>query len=120
MRRKDFPGLDSDVEDEEASKLVRSVVAFWFASPAVRVRPNSNKFLMVLGRKAGTPFITKRRMTFTHCMWDHIEAVELLGKGQQYLIEGRHSSGVDYAWEGESLLELGAYKLPEVDNAYID
>jgi len=116
----DFPMLDSDVEDEEAAQIVRQVVAMFFGETATRVRPNSNKFLMVLRRIKGSPFITKRRMTFQHPMLDTVEAVELAGKGQQALIEGRHPSGVDYAWEGKSLLETGADNLPEVDNVLID
>ena len=64
----DFPGLDSDVEDEESAQVARKWALFCFGETAVRARPNSNKFLMVLRRKAGSPFITKRRMTFQHPM----------------------------------------------------
>ena len=41
-------------------------------------------------------------------------AIEWLGRGRQYLVHGRHPSGVDYGWEGAPLWEVDPETLPEV------
>jgi hypothetical protein len=47
-------------------------------------------------RPAEHPPIPKRRYQFTLRNSNH--AVELLGNGQQYLVEGRHPKGGEYEW----------------------
>src|ERR1700730_9281067 len=58
MLGQDFPGLDGDVEDEEAAQVARDYAGLFFGPTAVRVRPNSNKFLMALRLQKGSDVIT--------------------------------------------------------------
>jgi len=108
-----FPAIDIDI-DNLFAETARDIAFEVFGPTIVRGRPNSRKILLMYRLDQSGPFITKQRHDY--CDPDGNEfKVEILGKGQQYLIEGRHPSGVDYAWvDGKTPLMVGADQLPKI------
>lgn len=90
-----FPGLDLDITDSSLADAVQRLATEHLGAAPVRGRPNSPKRLMVY--RTAEPF-PKMKATLTY--HDKVHAVEVLGEGQQYLVEGLHDSGVPYEWEG--------------------
>lgn len=113
------PAVDSDVPDEKAADIVyfASIKHLGFAPK--RGRPNSAKFALMFKLKEGAAPITKRRLSFKKPGSDEVMAVEVLAKGQHYLIDGMHPSGVQYEWDCHPL-EFGHENLTEIDNPMVD
>src|SRR5205823_11750972 len=91
----------------------------------IRYRPNSFRKAWIFRLKPGSRPITKRKHRFYAPKEDPAvvgkpREIELLGKGQQCLIEGMHPSGTPYHWE-DSKSPLNAYEeIIEVDAETID
>lgn len=96
LRAENWPAVDIDVASDEARELIEGIAAFHLGASPVRVRANAPRALCVFRRTGDEP-IRKMRIVFRDA--DDVEhAVEVLGAGQQYLIAGRHPSGVMYEW----------------------
>jgi hypothetical protein len=120
IQAREFPGVDSDVEDERAAAIVDWNRFLHLRTAPRRGRPNSNKCLWMYRLKAGTAPIRKRRLAFRHPSDpDRIMAVEVLADGQHYIIEGEHPSGVLYEWN-KGPLDWGYDNLQEIDNAAVN
>jgi hypothetical protein len=117
LQAQELPACDVDIEDVQAAKIVGDLAAKHLGSAPKRTRPNSQRFLLQYRIKHGTPWITKRRLAFIHPgRPEEIMAVEILGKGQQYLIEGMHPSSVLYEWKGgQGPLQWGRENLTAID-----
>lgn len=99
-----FPAVDIDINSPLA-RLAQDVAFGVFGPTIIRGRPNSEKRLLMYRldqEKSNGLFITKARRVYAASDGDDPLAIEILGKGQQYLIEGRHPSGVDYKWVDDS------------------
>jgi len=108
-----FPAVDIDINNPFA-ETARDVAFDILGPTIVRGRPNSQKKLLMYRLRQPGYFITKQRRVYSDPDGNEF-AVEILGKGQQYLIEGRHPSGVDYAWVGgKTPLIVGPDELPEI------
>lgn len=108
-----FPAVDIDI-DNPFGEIVRDIAFDVFGPTIVRGRPNSKKMLLMYRLHQPCDFITKQRHVYSDPDGNEF-AVEILGKGQQYLIEGRHPSGVDYAWVGHKTpLVVGTDELPMI------
>jgi hypothetical protein len=118
LQAKDLPACDVDVEDEEAASLIEVTAGIFLGRAPKRTRPNSCKFLLQYRLRPGAEPIKKHRLVFRHPeRLDKAMAVEILGDGQQYLIEGKHPSGVLYEWEdGQGPLRWGYQSLTEIDS----
>jgi hypothetical protein len=89
LQAKELPACDVDVEDEEAAALVEATARLFLGPAPKRSRPNSCKFLLQYRLRPGAESIKKHRLVFRHPeRLDKTMAVEILGDGQQYLIEG--------------------------------
>ena len=83
-------GMDVDVEDKGLAGEIRTFIArFLGIDLPERNRPNSGKFLLafILSGDFG-----KRTMKVKGGM------IEFLGTGNQFVVLGRHTSGVHYTW----------------------
>lgn len=116
-------GVDVDVDHPEGAEIVRNCACellHW--APPVRTRPNSKKLLLCfrLDLKRTTRLVTKIRRVFEDADGNR-HALEVLGDGQQWLMEGEHPSGVLYAWEHNTRpVDLGWDNVPLVTADDID
>jgi hypothetical protein len=88
-----FPAIDIDVEDPQLAGLIEKL-AFDILGPApVRGREGSARRLLMYRIEDGEIPFRKRRLPWTGA------AVELLGKGSYYNVEGLHPKGMAYRWD---------------------
>ena len=122
LQAKELPACDVDVEDEQAAALVEVTAGIFLGRAPKRSRPNRCKFLLQYRLRPGAERIKKRRLVFRHPEHpDKGMAVEILGDGQQYLIEGKHPSGVLYQWDdGQGPLQWGYDSLTQIDKQAVD
>jgi hypothetical protein len=117
MQGRNFPAIDVDISDpilaDEVSALIRKCLG---AGP-VRTRKNSPRRLHMFRLAYGSEPLRKKRLAF--CDKNGVKhAVELLGMGQQYVVEGLHPSGVPYQWDehlrSDDLPGIGAFSIGKV------
>lgn len=112
IRAEQFPGIDVDVNSEDARELVMGIVeSVLSASGPVRTRAGAPRCLLPF-RLAGEPF-GKLRLTFADSNGTE-HAVEILARGQQYVIAGRHPTGADYEWNNGGLAKCPPANLPSM------
>lgn len=110
-----FPGLDIDVNDAQLADAIERL-AFECIGPApVRYREGSARRLLMYRIADGEAPFRKRRIA-----WEGAQAVELLGLGQYYNVEGEHPKGGQYLWRNGHPCELGADHIPEITKAKAD
>ena len=112
LQAEEYPAIDVDCEDPEVIRIVKRVVGFFYPNGTlIRQRSNSNRILLMFKlRQKATPF-AKGKMRFTvPSDPNKICEIEVPARGQQYLIEGLHPSGVPYEWAC-GLTPLTAYNL---------
>ena len=100
LRAENWPAVDIDVNSDEARDLIENIAAFHLGASPVRIRANAPRSLCVFRRTGDEP-IRKMRIVFRDAE-DKEHAVEVLGAGQQYLIAGKHPSGVMYEWRANA------------------
>lgn len=114
LRAADWPGVDADVETPQARELVEKIILDTLGAAPVRGRGNSPRALFVYRRGDDMP-IRKIRLEFAEIEGGEVQAVEVLGHGQHYVINGMHNSGVAYEWrDGKDLRQRGADTLTPV------
>jgi putative DNA primase/helicase len=119
VRSTEILGVDSDIDHAIGREIIeRNALVFLGVAPK-RIRAGTHKFLMVYRLKEGTPFVTKKRLAFTTGFGGDF-ALELLGKGQQFIIEGEHPSGdIQHYAEGDHPLEWGFDGLTQITGKQI-
>lgn len=90
LQTRNFPALDIDVEDAGLARTVAALAIAYLGFAPARRRGNSNRMLLLFRTDAPFP---KVRVSIGAA-----GAVEMLGDGQQCVIEGVHPSGQAYAW----------------------
>lgn len=93
VRTANFPAIDIDCEDPELVTAIGALILQRFGELPWRDRKGSIRSLF-LGRTAH-PF---RRMRVWMERDGKSQLVEVLGAGQQAVLEGEHSSGETYSW----------------------
>ena len=93
-----LPGLDIDVNVEKVARDIQDLAFEHLGDADVRWRKKSPRRLMMYRSKAGN--IRKRRVTFM--INGEVQAVELLGAGQYYNVDGIHPSGEPYRWSDKT------------------
>ena len=102
LRAEDWPAVDCDVNDPEIAAWVGRKVKNYLGFSPVRVRGNSPRCLFVFRRFGDEP-IRKMQLIFEYKdTGEH--KVEVLGMGQQYVINGIHPTGVAYDWAKDAHL----------------
>jgi len=94
LRAHRFPGLDLDTEDPGLTRVVSNIANEILGPAPVRFSREPRRLLMY---RTDAPF-PKRAAVIQYKGASHV--VEMLSSGQQYLVYGRHPSGIDYRWEG--------------------
>jgi hypothetical protein len=112
LQSRTFVGLDIDVDDGELAAGIQGFAYYYLGLAPVRSRPGSSRRLLMY--RADAP-MRKVRQEF-----GERQAVELLAKGQQYVVEGGHAGGGAYEWPGEHPCDLGAANIPVVDAAAVE
>ena len=110
-----FPAVDIDVNDEQAAREIQQIAFETLGDAPVRYRKGSARRLLPYRCKAGS--IRKGRIAFKlNREADEVHAVELLGAGQYYNVDGIHPSGEAYRWTDDTFM---ASKLVEIDEAKV-
>ena len=103
-----FP-LDIDVDDPPIVNEIVAMAETLFGRTSARCRPNSPRRLLPYRFKDADP---KKFIVTLSC-----GKCEFLGLGQQFVGFGKHLSGADYEWRGQSLDELDIDQIPVIDKA---
>lgn len=113
LRAADFPCVDIDTASQEACDMVVALAETRLGYAPTRLREGAPRALLVYIRCVDEPI---RKLRFKFKSSDGLEhAVEILGLGQQYLINGFHPSGTRYEWAQEAdLMSWGAAKLSPI------
>lgn len=98
MLARRHPGIDIDVTLPGLVSIIRQHALKTFGPAPVRTRPNSSKCLLMY---CTDETLRKRRFVFTAQNGSE-HAVELLATGQQYVVEGTHPEGGEYAWDRDA------------------
>src|SRR5271166_173118 len=93
INSKFFLGVDSDFDNPIVRDIVIEEYRKRFGDAPVRTRPNSSKILIPLRLTPRSQSVTKIRRTFED-PWGMVGALEILGRGEQWVMEGMHPSGV--------------------------
>src|SRR5271166_4669482 len=106
-------GSDSDFDNPVVRDIVIDEYVKRFGQAPIRTRPNSFKILIPLRLAKGSQAVTKIRRVFAD-PWGTIGALEILGRGEQWVMEGMHPSGVQFEWiMGITPLVFGWDNIPE-------
>jgi hypothetical protein len=108
-----FPAVDIDCSEASFVDAMLALVFEVFGETSVRGRENSARVLLPYRLRVRDEPPPKMRVVLHRSDLDP-EAIEFLGRGQQYVIEGVHPTGARYAWRGMSPALLGSEELPEV------
>jgi hypothetical protein len=108
-----LPGLDIDVNDEQVARAIQDMAFEHLGDAHVRWRKKSARRLLMYRSKAGD--IRKLRYEFK--IGDELQAVELLGAGQYYNVDGIHPSGEPYRWSDDKFMSRD---LVEIDDKKIN
>jgi P4 family phage/plasmid primase-like protien len=95
-----LPGMDIDVPDADVVEEIVKIAIEEMGNAPRRGRENSARVLMMYRLADGEQPLRKVKHVYKNAFTGEECAIEFLAAGQQYLIEGMHSSGVPYTWEG--------------------
>ncbi|MFZ0603453.1 MAG: DUF3987 domain-containing protein, partial [Roseiarcus sp.] len=101
--------LDIDVDDPPIVNEIVAMAETLFGRTSARCRPNSPRRLLPYRFKDADP---KKFIVTLSC-----GKCEFLGLGQQFVGFGKHQSGADYEWRGQSLDVLDIDQIPIIDKA---
>ncbi len=107
IRTKVILAVDIDADDEEVANELELRVVCWLGPPgAIRRRHGSPRRVLFYGHNVRTMPVTKMRLEFKILATDQKAAIEILGDGQQVVIEGPHAKGAMHYWQdGIGLIE---------------
>ena len=150
LQGRKYPGLDIDVENREVADAIETTALLEIGLAPARFGRGSRRLLVYAGaglkkrrlafRLPGRPSDApaghlggaddgQGRPGQDQVVLDQeraedlgvLHAVELLGEGQQYVVEGIHpKTGQPYAWRGPGLAEIGSEALTPVTDEEID
>jgi RecA-family ATPase len=107
------PCLDSDVTDPDAAQRIDETVRDWFGDRGRILTRTGNVPKRAYLFRTATPFGKMRREFRDQS--GKVHAIEMLGKGQQLVIQGVHpDTGIDYSWNGGTPWEVDSSELPEI------
>jgi hypothetical protein len=110
-----FPCIDADVNEAWQAQVIRDVAFQVFGETIVRGRSDGSPRQLLMYRLEQAPdFIHKFVREYGGPCPNF--KVEILGAGQQYLIEGKHPKGGTYVWD-KSPTEHGCENIPRISPA---
>lgn len=121
LQGRHFPGVDIDIDDARLADAVHELAVAVLGDAPCRFGNGPRRLLAYAGAD-----LAKRRIEFRQPgapgQDDVAGAVEILGHGQQYVVEGIHpKTGTPYRWsEGRSPAVIGADSLRRIDTEMLD
>lgn len=109
LRASTFPALDVDVEDVALARVVLQFARRILGSGPERTSRPPRRLLVY---RTDAPF---SRIAAAITFRGRTHLVEMLGDGQQYLVAGKHPSGVSYGWAERPLHLWAPQDLTTVD-----
>lgn len=100
------PAFDIDCDDERVASAIEDAVMDRFGPAPVRDRGSARRALIYRTR---TPF-RKLSIAFSLPGMERRQKLEVLGRGNQIVIEGVHPSGAEYAWRDDMGLDVVGWK----------
>ena len=104
--------IDVDIDDADTAHRVRSLALDMFGEAPMRYRSNSPRVLLLYRAASGQP--EKRVLAGRDG-----RKVEILGRGQQFVAFGIHTSGALLQWMPEAPGEVTVDSLPAITEAQI-
>jgi hypothetical protein len=117
MQGRKLHGFDLDIEDKRIVRDIAEIIVKHCGQTCIRWRENSHRILLVYRATPGEVSY-KWRLAFRADGVDH--AIDFLGKGQYYNVDGMHPSGHPYQWGDPHPCYQGWDKIPTVSRAQID
>lgn len=111
LQSRQFPGLDIDVDDAATADAIEALAYDYLGLTSSRTRVGSARRLLIYSGSG----LRKVRQEF-----GDKQAVELLAKGQQYVIEGLHPDGGAYEWLNWHPCEGKDLPPPAIDAALVE
>ncbi len=107
LRLRTVIAIDIDIDDPVLADEAELRVVMVLGKPlAVRLRVGNARRVLIYGHKTKTMPITKSRVVFT-IEGGGLNAIEVLGEGQEVVIEGPHAKGAMHYWrDGKGLANL--------------
>jgi hypothetical protein len=118
LQSRKFLGLDIDVEDAAVVQLIGELASDYLGFGPVRYRDGSPRRLVMFALPEGAEPIRKHRIKWTDAA-GRAHVVELLGLGQQFVVEGPHPKGGEYLWsEQPKPADLTSVELRHVESFF--
>jgi hypothetical protein len=116
IRAKYFPGIDFDVDLDWLVQDLLPIAEKHLGPSPVRGRDGSPRVTLMYSLAPGAEPIGKHPIRFTLPATGNKEhVIEILGDGQSYVLEGRHSNGGCYRWQnGITPVDYGPEKLSPI------
>jgi putative DNA primase/helicase len=118
MRTGKLIAVDLD-DDGQTNEIVQRIAREVLGDAPVRVREGSKRVILLYQVADGEPPVGKMRVSYHEEGSDKIQAVEILGRGQQFVAEGIHPKGGAYGWEPLDLEAMPPETLPRVTKAQL-
>jgi hypothetical protein len=118
LQTRAYPAIDIDVDDEATAAAIEGEFKRIFGAAPVRFREGSSRRLMLTRIADGEMSFRKRRLAFM--VAGNKAAVELLGAGQQCVVEGPHPKGGHYQWRDGHPCQCKPQGLPEITKVKAD
>ncbi len=94
--------MDIDVNQEDIARDISSIIHATLGVPgAIRRRHGSSRQVLLYAHRLHTMPVTKQRISFRIKETGEECALEVLGEGQQVVIEGPHAKGAMHYWEND-------------------
>lgn len=122
LQARNCPGVDIDVLDAGVSDLIAMVADAVLGPAPERVGRAPKRLMAYAWDGTGEPIRKRRVEFFLPGDADTKHAVEVLGHGQQYVVEGIHpKTGNPYTWTGgKSPVGIGTAGLTPINGAMLD
>lgn len=120
MQGRKYPALDIDVDEPDLAQAIEDLAFEYLGSAPVRFGRGARRVLVYSAEG-----LTKRRVAFRPIkpsVGGDDQAIEFLGDGQYYVVEGVHpKTGQPYYWrEGRSPVEVGPSGLTSITLDQLD
>ena len=101
IRSDELVAVDMDSDNPLVAEIAEMTAIEKLGFTTRRVRDGTPKFLLCYRWKPGTPFIRKARDVVQDADGG-LHPVEILARGEQWLMEGEHPSGNHYSWDHDT------------------
>ncbi len=118
LQTRKFVAIDVDIDDKKLSREIEKLAYDKLGAAPRRIRTGSQRCLLLYRLKDGETPLRKRRLAFL--IGDAKAAVEMLGLGQQCVVEGPHPAGGEYTWPDWHPCDTGPASLTEITAATAD